>query len=149
MAIKLTLDLPALERLIGGDSEIELELRNGIASTFADKYLRQVINETSMRELESRMKEYAKSEVNSFVAKTDSWKRATEITGTLEKLIKNSVHDNISELVRNECDKYLEWAKEASKKQNQIVDKWLEKTTKEYIEAEVKKKFEIALGLIK
>lgn len=38
--LKLSLNLPALERLIGGDSEIELNLRHQVASQFAEAKLR-------------------------------------------------------------------------------------------------------------
>ncbi len=34
----------ALERLIGGDSQLEIELRNSIVQEFAEKYLKAVAN---------------------------------------------------------------------------------------------------------
>ena len=40
--IKIQLDASALRELIGGDSEIELELRNGVVQNFARKYLKIV-----------------------------------------------------------------------------------------------------------
>ena len=38
--MKIILDLPALERLIGNDTEIEVELRNSIVQAFAKKHLK-------------------------------------------------------------------------------------------------------------
>jgi len=45
---KLTIqinNLEALERLIGGDTEVEIEIRNSIAQAFAKKHLKQLITE--------------------------------------------------------------------------------------------------------
>lgn len=47
MTSKLVLQinsLDALERLIGGDAEVEVELRNNIAAKFAEKHLKQLAN---------------------------------------------------------------------------------------------------------
>lgn len=40
--MKMELNLPALERLIGGDSEIELKLRRQIVKVFEDHHLKQL-----------------------------------------------------------------------------------------------------------
>lgn len=42
--VRLTLDLPALERLIGGDSEVEVQLRQGVVTSFAKRHLKEVVN---------------------------------------------------------------------------------------------------------
>lgn len=42
--VKLHLDLPALERLIGGDTEIEIAVREGIVQSFAKRHLKAVVN---------------------------------------------------------------------------------------------------------
>jgi hypothetical protein len=39
--------IPALERLLGGNSDVELEIRRGCAVAFADKHLRGLLNETT------------------------------------------------------------------------------------------------------
>lgn len=45
MAFKLTLDLEALERLIGQNTQIEMELRQCIVEKFTKKYLKSLVNE--------------------------------------------------------------------------------------------------------
>jgi uncharacterized membrane-anchored protein YjiN (DUF445 family) len=45
MAIKLQLDVPALNRLIGGDSEVELDLRKGIVEYFVQQKLRNLLSD--------------------------------------------------------------------------------------------------------
>ncbi len=41
----IQLNLPALERLLGGDSEMEVHLRQQVAEEFANKHLKKVIKE--------------------------------------------------------------------------------------------------------
>jgi hypothetical protein len=41
--------LEALERLIGGDTEVELEIRNNIVQAFAKKHLKAIVNEGSIQ----------------------------------------------------------------------------------------------------
>lgn len=49
MAIKLDLDIPALERLIGGDSEVEVNLRRGIVEEFARRHLSSVLKDENFQ----------------------------------------------------------------------------------------------------
>ncbi len=47
--MKLELNLPTLERLIGGESEIELALRHQIVKAFEKRYLKQIANTEATR----------------------------------------------------------------------------------------------------
>lgn len=47
--MKVELTLPALERLIGGDSEIEVGLRTQIVEAFAEKHLRKLLNDAMFK----------------------------------------------------------------------------------------------------
>ena len=42
--LRLQLDVSALERLIGGDTELEIEIRQGIVQTFATKHLKGILD---------------------------------------------------------------------------------------------------------
>ena len=44
--------LEALERLIGGDSEVETEIRNNIVQNFAKKHLKPLVNEGMIKRVE-------------------------------------------------------------------------------------------------
>lgn len=57
---KLTLqinNLEALERLIGGDSEVEIEIRNSVASRFAEKHLKPLLNSSNVLEIVRKLRE--------------------------------------------------------------------------------------------
>jgi hypothetical protein len=43
--------LEALERLIGGDSEVEVESRNSVVQKFAETHLKAIANSTNMARL--------------------------------------------------------------------------------------------------
>ena len=47
--MKLTINAEALERLIGGDSDIEIEIRQQIADQFCKRHLKSLINTETMK----------------------------------------------------------------------------------------------------
>lgn len=47
--IKLHLDLPALERLIAGDNDVEIAIREGVVQSFAKRHLKAVANSEAMQ----------------------------------------------------------------------------------------------------
>jgi hypothetical protein len=53
--IKFTLDSKALERLIGGDTELESELRNSVVADFSRRYLKGVVESAVLSPLFSRI----------------------------------------------------------------------------------------------
>lgn len=55
--MKLLLDLPALERLLGGDSKVELELRQGVVETFARKHLKAIAKSEALQPYLEQTKE--------------------------------------------------------------------------------------------
>jgi hypothetical protein len=51
MSVKIQMDVPALERLIGGDSEVEVELRKGVVENFARSRLRGLLSDDRVKGL--------------------------------------------------------------------------------------------------
>lgn len=50
MAIKIQINsLEALERLIGGDNELEIEVRNSVVENFTKKHLKAIAEDTRLR----------------------------------------------------------------------------------------------------
>lgn len=91
--MKLVLSAEALERLIGNDTQIEIEIRQQIADQFAKRYLKSLIETEGMRVIAKEM--------------TDGL--------SLGYVVNNSnsqYRTKIQELCRNfvdaECKKYLE-----------------------------------------
>lgn len=57
--MKLELNGPALERLIGGDTEVELHLRKQIVHNFAKKHLKVVAEQEAYRAALEEAKQHA------------------------------------------------------------------------------------------
>lgn len=61
MSTKIQINsLEALERLIGGDTELEIEIRNSVVQNFADKHLKSVANTKNFKDLETAIQNYIK-----------------------------------------------------------------------------------------
>jgi hypothetical protein len=116
MAIKIQINnLEALERLIGGDSDLELELRNSIVQAFANKHLKAVANATIMqtgvdlsrnhanavaKEVEATFTEQVKG---SYIGARRQLKAS--ILKQIESTVKSETQDAIREIVREEIQK--------------------------------------------
>ena len=81
--VVLSLNLPALERLIGGDSELELDLRRGIAETFAKHYLKSIVNQELVQGVEREVRSEIAAAKNAATAHVE--KVCHEMVGDWEK----------------------------------------------------------------
>lgn len=118
---KLTIqinNLEALERLIGGDTEIELEIRNNIVQAFTKKYLKQLVNESQikydiLREITPSIKKVAQ-EIQKEVIKEQTEYRINLVNNSkdeLEKIqnhIKYLVEQSVTKVVEEKIAKSLE-----------------------------------------
>lgn len=105
MSTKIQINsLEALERLIGNDNALEIEVRNNIVQEFAKKHLKALVNDSVFQNTIHACKKELQAEVDNKVAekigevKKNSW---GEVTGmTLRKDIK----DQIGTVVREKID---------------------------------------------
>lgn len=68
-AIKIQLNsVEALERLIGGDTETEVEIRNSVVQNFADRQLRAVANSATLKDACDRLSAELKSQAAKFIS---------------------------------------------------------------------------------
>lgn len=118
---KLTIqinNLEALERLIGGDTEIELEIRNNIVQAFTKKYLKQLVNEAQikyeiLREVTPSIKKVAQ-EIQKEVIKEQAEYRiklvsiSKEELETLQNHIKELVEQSVTRIAEEKASKLLE-----------------------------------------
>ena len=61
--------LEALERLIRGDSETEVEIRNNVVQRFAEKHLKPLINSDSATSTLNQIRQHVESEISTKVSK--------------------------------------------------------------------------------
>ncbi len=58
MGVKILLDLQALERIIGEDSDVQLELRNAVVQTFCAKHLKGLVTEELKNTVVAEMRDW-------------------------------------------------------------------------------------------
>jgi predicted Fe-Mo cluster-binding NifX family protein len=96
--MKMSLSLPALERLIGGDSEIEVELRHQILENFTKARIKTLINDSTLN------------------AVYQMWRK------DIERLVYEALNDKIKDVtvVENPASHSSAWTTLQSKITNQI-----------------------------
>lgn len=97
--LKLTLTSQALERLIGGDTEIEAELRQGIASEFAKRYLKKSFVDAVVHEM-NKFRETVADAARAVIwgeygASSRGWQNPVKLPDVLVREIRNTVKDAV------------------------------------------------------
>jgi len=89
MSLKIQINnLEALERLLGGDTEIEFDIRQNIVETFARKHIKTLVND----ELISKATEGLKKEIeDAFVIKTSGWSGSYALTTKAREMLKEHI----------------------------------------------------------
>ena len=100
MGIKIQLNsLEALERLIGGDSEIEIEIRNSVAEKFSQKYLKSLAQSLLDSGANSAIKDVLTKQ--NYLKEGRSWetKHGPKLRELVSKMIESSTKQIIAEAV--------------------------------------------------
>lgn len=99
--MKLVLTVPALERLIGGDTEVEVELRKSIVQEFAKRHLTAVAKEvySDIEATKALIKEHVLREMGA--VKLEAWsggkyKLTSECTAAIKVSVMDVIHDAVT-----------------------------------------------------
>lgn len=119
---KLTLQInskDALERLIGGDTQTEIDIRNSVVQKFAEKHLKPIVNSAPITDVIRQIKDYAykhiqetcANEIATFKASTHSYgaydiKLRPEIEYSIKSKIRESIDELINKKVKDAIDEY-------------------------------------------
>lgn len=149
---KLTIQinsLEALERLIGGDSETEVEVRNSVIQKFADKHLKALANTDEItqtldkiqRDISKEVSIRCSREIASF--KKDGWGKITSVKliDKVEREISSQVRISADTAIQKAVDEAVKvWANdnEIKKRINSKFDYY----TQDFIKNEVRAKLE-------
>jgi queuine/archaeosine tRNA-ribosyltransferase len=111
---KLTLqinNLEALERLIGGDSQIEIDIRNSVVQKFAEKHLKPLANSPLIEDTVHKLNKEITAQISDQCAKSiASFKKYSdgslydvklhpEIKTNINREIESKIYEKVSELV--------------------------------------------------
>ena len=117
--------LEALEKLIGGDTQVELDIRNNIVQAFAEKHLKAVAGTQQVNNAIANIRASIEQEVRaectrSFGDYSNVWNRQIKLDDKIKSVIKQEVLTQIQSII----DSYLkeivsspEWIKEKLEKQ--------------------------------
>lgn len=90
--------LAALERLIGGDSEIEIEIRQSVVENFSKKHLKALANSDLMSKISKSITEELQ---NTFFDKKKSTQAFGGFIFTLNEEAKNKLNTEINDVFTN------------------------------------------------
>ncbi len=90
--------LEALERLIGGDTEMELSIRQNIADAFAEKYLKSIVNtsDSKLKTLKTKMEAEVSAEIDKRICDTQRSIYGQITLGGLSQHTKSFVGSEVS-----------------------------------------------------
>jgi len=95
-------NLAALERLIGGDSELEMEIRRSVAEDFSKKYLKSLVTEYTDKGLTARVRELVIERV-----------RYTDyLSEEYRELIKEQVDKKVKQLIQERVQAFVDKERE-------------------------------------
>src|SRR4051794_37602979 len=111
--MRIELNLPALERLLGGDTEIEVHLRQQIVDEFTRKYLKSLMNDETLKRISAEWSRQLKEEVNAqlkglIAEKQDSAERRVEsevywsLKGAVEKAAQKAVDEALLKIIEHQ-----------------------------------------------
>ena len=148
--MRLELNLPALERLIGNDTELELNLRRNIVNEFAKRHLKSLVDEDMFHKAcaEARciVNEAAK---NVFDIENLASNHVYPVaSGRLKKMVEDYTSTIVDEFVRSKINKRIEdlngyWEKYVERCITQKITLEIEKQIKEVVQKRLMEAMEL------
>lgn len=121
MSIAFQLDVPALERLLGGDTEVEVKLRQGVVEEFAKRHLVKVLKDESFAKflaaekkvIEARLEAALHEHIGQIKTEPGGFLGRDKITVYLQREMKDAIEieaeKRVAEVVKKTVDEI--WAR--------------------------------------
>jgi hypothetical protein len=153
--MKILLDVKALERMIAGDSTVEVEIRNGIVQEFAKRHLKVIANSEEFRKMVSVHMDIVRLSVEQEMSdlflnvKKDSWGHV--VKHSFKEDIKKKICEEAYLVIEREIAKQVTGMVERrladySATANAYVDSLLARYTKQTLDEMVEEKFRKAIA---
>lgn len=97
--------LEALERLIGGEEELELELRGSIVQEFAKRHLKGVADDVIINNATHEIRKYVQ---DNFINKVYSISKGYTLNPVFNETIQKSIQSHFSILINQLIREYME-----------------------------------------
>jgi uncharacterized membrane protein YheB (UPF0754 family) len=149
----LSLNRPALERLLGGDGELEVTLRNQIVDEFIKQHLAEALNRKVLSDLRQRMYQVCDEVLKDYWQRGNSWNGAVTLSDSLKQRIQAAAADAIDATVQEALltkvqERITIWSRDLDSRIRRAVDAQLnEKKINELIDTGVRERLEMAVSL--
>ena len=94
--------LEALERLIGGDTKLEIEIRNSIVQEFTKKYLKSIVNTEIVKAAHSSIIKELQTTI--FEQVKVGWNNTYVLTEPYKQIIKNQAEELVQKAIIESAD---------------------------------------------
>lgn len=106
--LKISLNGPALERLIGGDTEVELELRQQIVENFARKYLKELVNHQALQPIGQEILKEIKKEIGEEIWDSKKGQWGVVARERIQALLQKAIEQQLSVVLDNTVQKAMD-----------------------------------------
>lgn len=157
--VRVSLSLPALERLIGGDAELEVNLRHQIVENFSKAHLQDVVKSEAFKRVLQDLYSVTEQEIRKEIGQVVNrqWNPSSQIAQRIKSVLEHEANRLVSELVTqkiNEQIKYCiqgmeaRWAKHIEERVSSTLNSEIDRLVKEEIDRRLKAALEMQYPLI-
>lgn len=101
--VAVILTRPALDRLLGGDSELEVQLRHAAVKCIIDNHAEALLQNVGVREITERLKTAITEEIDQRIGtiqKPNVWAKTTcKLSPAAEAAVKQATHAGVEEII--------------------------------------------------
>ena len=146
--MRLSINLPALERLLAGDSDLEVQLRQQVVENFAKKHLKTIFNDETWKkasaawraELDSAVKKQLEEFSNQKEDADDPY-TVRSVRWKFDDLVKKAVQASLDNAVENQIEKYKTyWSRHIK----ETVQKAMDQEIAQEVEKEIQRRLAAA-----
>ena len=148
--MRLQLNLPALERLIAGDSQMEVELRHQVVENFAKHHLKKLMND----DMFARIKEWFRTACEAAYAKElgqvvqSFWCDNFELESHMREHVARAARAEVDAVVKEHLAKYKEdLLRRDAAHIEAVIQRTLDRELEAQVEAEVRRRLDVAKNL--
>ncbi len=99
--------LEALERLIGGNTETEIDIRNSVVQKFAEKHLKPIVNSAPITDVIRQIKDHAYKHIQETCANEIATFKSTYGGGAYDIKLRSEIETVIRERVKNTIEEII------------------------------------------
>lgn len=149
----LSLNRPALERLLGGDGALELQLRTQIVDEFVASYLREALERKVLSDLANKVQRTCDDVLKAYWQRRTDWSGTVTISDSLRQAIQGAAGTAIDAEIRTALgvavqERIARWGRDIEVLVRRAVDAQLnEKKINELIDQGVRERLEMAVSL--